>query len=189
MEDVIAKYGPTGDVAWVYRNFPLDKPDANGNILHKNANHESQALECAASVGGNEKFWAFEKKLYETTPSVTGATPNGLDQTQLPIIAKAVGIDEKKFNECLSSGQSRDAVEKQYLGGVNAGVSGTPASFFVLSKPAGKAVTDYIDNAIVTYRIPAQLFFITDDKKTISMNGAMPKEMILGLIATIQGEK
>ncbi len=189
MEDVIAKYGPTGEVAWIYRSFPLDKPDANGNVLHKNAGHESQALECTASVAGNEKFWAFEKKLYETTPSVTGSTPNGLDQTQLPVIAKAVGIDVKKFSDCLSSGTFADTVEKQYLSGVNAGVSGTPSNFFVLSKPAGKVVTDYIGNALLTYKIPAQLFFITDDKKTISMNGAMPKEMIIGLIDAIQTEK
>ena len=189
MEEVIAKYGPSGNVAWVYRSFPLDKPDADGNILHKNAGHESQAFECVASLGGNDKFWAFEKKLYETTPSVTGATPNGLDQTQLPIMAKAVGIDTKAFNDCLSNGQFKDAVEKQYLSGVNAGVSGTPTSFFALSKPASAAVSDYIDNALVTYKVPSQIFFITTDKKTILMSGAMPKEMITGLIDTVLSEK
>ncbi len=189
MESLITKYGPSGEVAWVYRHFPLDKPDQNGNILHKNANHESQALECAASVGGNDLFWAYEKKLYETTPSVTGQTPNGLDQTQLPIIAKAVGIDATKFTECLSSGKFKDAVEQQYLSGVNAGVSGTPTSFIVLNSPAGKATTDFIDNALVSYKIPQQLLFIDNNKKIISMSGALPLELITGLIAAIQTGK
>ncbi len=131
MEQVISEYGPSGKVAWVYRSFPLDKPDADGNILHKNAGHESQALECAASVGGNDKFWAFEKKLYEVTPSVTSATPNGLDQSELPIIAKSVGIDQNSFTDCLGSGQFASKVEADYTDGINAGVSGTPYSVMI----------------------------------------------------------
>jgi protein-disulfide isomerase len=186
MEDVISQYGPTGNVAWVYRHFPLDKPDANGNILHKNAGHEAQAMECAADVGGNDKFWAFEKKLYETTPSVTGATPNGLDQTQLPVIAKAVGIDVTAFNDCLGSGKFSDAVEKEYLTGVNAGVSGTPTSFIVLNKPAGQALNNYIGEALISYKIPSQLLYVSSDMKTIAMSGALPKELITGLITAIQ---
>jgi protein-disulfide isomerase len=186
MEDVIAQYGPNGGLAWIYRHFPLNKPDANGDILHPNAGHEAQALECAADVGGNDKFWAFEKKLYETTPGVTGATPKGLDQTQLPVIAKSVGIDATKFNDCLSSGKFKDEVERQYLTGINAGVSGTPSNFFVLSKPANKGVDDFITNAIISYRLPSNLLYINDDRKIIVMSGAMPKELISGLISAIQ---
>jgi protein-disulfide isomerase len=178
MEDIISQYGPSGNVAWVYRHFPLD--------IHKNAIHEAEALECAASVGGNDKFWAFEKKLYETTPSVTGSTPDGLDQTKLPVMAKAVGIDVQAFNDCLSGGTFKDSVDKQLTSGVNAGVSGTPTSFLVLSTPASKAVTDYIDNTLLTYKIPPSMLFISSDKKTILMSGALPKELITGLIGAIQ---
>ena len=138
MEQIMGEYGPTGKVAWIYRSFPLDKPDANGNILHKNAGHEAQALECAAAVGGNDKFWAFEKHFYETTPSVTGATPNGLDQSTLPQLAKDVGIDPVSFNDCLSSGKFKDRVAAQYTDGINAGVSGTPSSFIIT--PSGSKI-------------------------------------------------
>ncbi len=133
MNQIIAQYGPTGQVAWVYRAFPLDKPDANGNVLHKNAGHESQALECAATLGGNDKFWAYTNRLYSVTPAVTGSTPDGLDQAQLPVIAKYVGLDVAKFNDCLSSGQEAAKVEAQYVDGLNAGVTGTPSSFIVTS--------------------------------------------------------
>jgi len=189
MEDIITKYGPTGEVAWAYRHFPLDKPDQNGNVLHKNAGHEAQAFECVASLGGNEKFWAFLKKFYETTPSVTGQTPEGLDQAKLPIMATGVGIDTKAFNECLSSGKFKDTVDKEALSGVNAGVSGTPASFLVLKKTVGKAVTDYIDATIIQYKISPKMLFVSTDKKIIYMSGAMPKEFITGLISAIQSEK
>jgi protein-disulfide isomerase len=58
MNQIMDKYGPSGKVAWVYRSIPLDTPDANGNVLHPNARNESQAIECADILGGNEKFWA-----------------------------------------------------------------------------------------------------------------------------------
>ena len=189
MEDIISKYRPTGDIAWVYRHFPLNKPDASGNVLHPNAGNEAQALECAASIGGNDKFWDFEKKFYETTPSVTGNSPKGLDQAQLPVIAKSVGIDVQAFTECLSSGKFADTVSKEYLSGINAGVSGTPSNFLVLSKPANNGVKTFIDNTVLSNNLPPSLLYMTEDKKTIVLAGAMPKELIIGLITAIQADK
>ncbi len=132
MEQVISTYGPNGKVAWVYRSFPLDKPDQNGNVLHPNAGHEAQALECAAFVGGNDKFWAFEKKWYDTFP-LQGATDRSVtdDSAQLVSIAKDIGLDVTTFNDCLSSGQMKSVVEAQYTDGINAGVGGTPYNIIV----------------------------------------------------------
>ncbi|MCL5782267.1 MAG: DsbA family protein [Patescibacteria group bacterium] len=138
MEQVMDQYGASGKVAWIYRHFPLDKPDQNGNVLHKNAGHEAQAMECAAVVGDNDRFWAFEKRLYEVTPSVTPQTPNGLDQSQLPEIAKYVGLNVDDFNSCLSSEKTKSAVEADYTDGLNAGISGTPYS--ILITPSGTKI-------------------------------------------------
>jgi len=134
MQQVMNTYGASGEVAWIYRAFPLDKPyDSAGDILHPNAGHESQALECAAVLGGNDKFWAYANRLYSITPSVTPATPKGLDQTQLPVIAEYVGLNVSAFNTCLSSGQTAATVNNEYESGVAAGVDGTPYSFIVTS--------------------------------------------------------
>lgn len=138
MEKIMAEYGKTGNVAWVYRHFPLDKPDAAGRILHKNAGLEAQAMECAAELGGNDKFWAFESRLYAVTPSVTGSNPQGLNPAELPNIAAYVGLDKAKFNECLSSGRYKDKVQSHYIDGVNAGVAGTPYSFLIT--PTGQKI-------------------------------------------------
>lgn len=138
MVQVMDTYGASGKVAWVYRSFPLDKPTANGQILHPNAGRESQALECAAYVGGNEKFWAYQKRLYTVTPAVTPQSPKGLDPSQLPEIAKYVGIDTVAFNDCLSSGRFKEKVEADYLDGVNAGVTGTPYSIIIT--PSGNKI-------------------------------------------------
>ena len=138
MVQIMNTYGPTGQVAWIYRHFPLDKPDQNGNILHPNAGRESQAMECAAHLGGNTKFWEYEKLLYERTPAVTGESPNGLDPKQLPVIAKDIGLDPVSFNECLTSNQFKDKVEADYVDGLNAGVTGTPYSIIIT--PSGSMV-------------------------------------------------
>lgn len=137
---VMDQYGPSGKVAWIYRSFPLDKPGArpDGSALHPNAGHEAQAFECAASLGGNTGFWAFEKAFYETTPSVTSASPDGLDQSKIPDIARSVGLDPVAFNSCLSSGQFKDKVEAQYESGIRAGISGTPYSFILT--PSGSKI-------------------------------------------------
>lgn len=138
MEKIMAEYGPTGNVAWVYRHFPLDKPDQNGRVLHPNAGTEAQAMECAAALGGNDAFWAYTNKLYEITPSVTQATPAGLDPSELPEIARTVGLDVISFNECLTSGRFKDKVDQSYVDGLNAGVSGTPYS--VIVTPSGSTI-------------------------------------------------
>lgn len=134
MRKVMEEYGKTGQVAWVYRHFPLDKPRPDGSILHPNANYEAQALECAAELGGNDGFWAYTNRLYEVTPSVTGQSPEGLDRAELPKIAEAVGLNKTTFSNCLASGKYAEKVEADYVSGINAGVAGTPFSFLVSDK-------------------------------------------------------
>lgn len=138
MRKVMTAYGPGGQVAWVYRHFPLDKPNENGSILHPNAGHEAQAMECASAQGGNDSFWAFTNRFYEVTPSVTPQTPQGLDQKELINIAKYAKLDTVSFNECLSSNRFKRLVEKHYVDGINAGVSGTPYSIIIT--PSGSHI-------------------------------------------------
>lgn len=180
MIDVINAYGESGKVAWVYRAFPLDTPDAEGRVLHPNAGNESRALECVAMLGDNTKFWKFQEQLYGAKTAATG-----LDQSLLPIMAKALGIDTTAFNTCLNSQEAKDRVNAQSLSGVNAGVSGTPTSFFVLDKSINPTATTYIANALVQYRIPSDLLFVSGDKKIIFMSGAMPKAMVTGIIDSL----
>ena len=126
MNQIIDEYGKSGQVAWVYRHFPLDQPDANGYILHPKAGKESQALECANEQGGSVKFWEYLDRLFEITPS-----NNGLDLAELPKIAEYVGLDKTKFNQCLESGKYAKRVTDDQADGVNSGARGTPYSVVV----------------------------------------------------------
>ncbi len=119
MKQVIAEYGASGKVAWVYRNFPLDQ-------LHSKARKEAEALECAGELGGNDKFWEYTDRLYEVTPS-----NNKLEESELPKIAQYVGLDVQKFSSCLSSGKYTQHVEDDVKNATETGGNGTPWSIIV----------------------------------------------------------
>ncbi len=121
LQRIIAEYGPSGKVAWVYRHFPIDS-------LHKNARIEAEATECAAELGGNGKFWEYTNILYERTKS-----NDGLDLTQLPLIAEEIGLNKEEFNECLVSRRHQDIVQKDYENAVASGGRGTPHSILVIT--------------------------------------------------------
>lgn len=119
MQQVMDEYGKDGKVAWVYRHFPLDQ-------LHSKARKEAEATECAAELGGNDKFWAYLDRLMEVTPA-----NNGLDPAELPKIAQYIGLDVTKFNTCLSSGKYAQKVEEHVQNAVATGGNGTPWSIVV----------------------------------------------------------
>ena len=116
MHTIIDEYGPSGDVAWVYRHFPITQ-------LHSKSIKEAEASECAAELGGNKGFWSFEDKIFEITPS-----NNGLDLDQLPTIAMDIGLDPVAFKSCLDSGRYTSKVQKQLDEVTAAGGRGTPHS-------------------------------------------------------------
>ena len=121
----VERYGKSGQVAWVYRHFPLDQ-------LHSKARKEAEALECAGELGGNAAFWKYTDRLYEITPS-----NDGLKETQLPEIASFVGLDVSAFSTCLSSGKFAERVNRDFESGANIGVRGTPYSI-VWNRKTGK---------------------------------------------------
>ena len=136
MLQIMQDYGASGQVAWIYRQFPLDKPDANGNILHKNAGAQANAFECAASIGGNAGFWAFEKDWFSAFPLDGADETAAADNQRLVSVAKDVGLDAKAFNDCLSSNKFSGAIDKQYKGGLSLGIDGTPSSYIITPKGA-----------------------------------------------------
>lgn len=110
-----------GQVKWVYRHFPIEQ-------LHPiKARKESVASECANELGGNDAFWKFADRLYELTPS-----NNRTDiDTVIPQIAREIGLDEKKFASCLTSGRHDQRIDEDHRNAVASGGKGTPWSIIV----------------------------------------------------------
>jgi protein-disulfide isomerase len=119
MQQAMSEYGKDGKVAWVYRHFPISQ-------LHSKAPKEAEATECANELGGPAKFWEFTNMVYAQTNS-----NNSLDPAQLPVFAKAVGLDVKAFNTCLASGKYAAKVQADYTDAVKSGGRGTPHSIFI----------------------------------------------------------
>jgi len=120
MHQLISEYGVDGNVAWVYRHFPLTQ-------LHSKAAKEAEALECAAELGGEDAFWKYTDRIYEITPS-----NDGLDASQLPEIAAFAGLDVEAFNSCLESGEMQTRVQEDFDEVVAAGGRGTPHNIIIV---------------------------------------------------------
>jgi protein-disulfide isomerase len=116
-DQVLAAYGDK--VNFVYRHFPLS--------FHQNAQKEAEASECVAELGGNDAFWKFHDYIFDKTTS--NGTGFALDQ--LPVAAKASGVNEAKFKTCLDSGKYAQLVAKDEADGQAAGVNGTPGNILL----------------------------------------------------------
>lgn len=119
MQRLIREYGTKGQVAWVYRHFPLDR-------IHSKARKEAEATECANELGGNQKFWDYVDRLFEVTPS-----NNNLDLAELPKIAEYVGLDVTKFNTCLNSGKYAQHIQEGLDDAIRSGGTGTPYNIVI----------------------------------------------------------
>ncbi len=97
-------------VQYVFRDFPLS--------FHKQAPVAALAANCANEQG---KYWEYNKELFEQQPN--------LSDDNLKEYAKKLGLNTKKFDECLGSGKYQSEIDKDIQDGSNAGVTGTPAYF------------------------------------------------------------
>ena len=107
-------YIDTGKVKFIYRDFPLS--------FHQNAQKAAEAAECA---GEQDKYFEMHDLLFEK--GVSGGV-NAFKQ-----YAKDIGLNTKKFDQCLDSGAMAQEVKDDFAAGQQLGVSGTPA-FFINGK-------------------------------------------------------
>jgi protein-disulfide isomerase len=126
MHQIMDYYGQSGNVAWVYRPFPLGQ-------LHSKAPKEAEAAECAADQGGDAAFFKYIDSVYAVTPS-----ENNLDLAQLPKIAGQLGLNVDTFNQCLNTGKYTKKIQDSYTEAINEGGQGTP---FLLLMVGTDAVT------------------------------------------------
>ncbi len=109
-----------GQVNWVYRHFPLA-------FHNPGAQTQAEASECAASLGGNDAFWAFSNKIFERTTS----NGNGFPIKNLIPLAVEIGLDESEFRRCLENGKFTARVKEDFNEGVRIGITGTPGNILL----------------------------------------------------------
>jgi protein-disulfide isomerase len=113
MQQVSKDYGDK--IAWVYRHIPLG--------FHTKAQKSAEAVECAGDIGGNEAFWKMSDIIFDKMPA--------MELKDLPILAKQIGIDQKKFQSCLDSGKYKDKIAQQSSIANSAGIQGTPGTVII----------------------------------------------------------
>lgn len=114
LAQLMTEYAPGGQVAWVYRHFPL-------TTVHANALRHALAAECAASLGGEDAFWRFIDLGNALAPGSAE-----LDPKDYPSIVRQLGMDETAFNECLVSGRFAGRVRENTHNALAAGAEGAP---------------------------------------------------------------
>ena len=121
MKRVMDEYGKDGQVAWVYRQFPLDQ-------LHPvKARREAAISECVAEIGGNDAFWQFADMFFEVTPS-----NNRTDlETVIPDIIGKLGLSQSAIDECVASGRYDTHIQDDVDNAIASGGRGTPWSIVV----------------------------------------------------------
>lgn len=180
LQSIIGTYGKTGQVAWVYRHFPLS--------IHPRSPKESQAAECAWQLAGNDGFWNYVNKVFSVTPS-----NNGLDPAQLPVIAGEIGLNVDQFNTCLNSGKYASKIQADYNDGLNAGVNGTPNTVLVLKTPLTDAQAQQlsgINQSFMQNMAPGSPNVITIDpsKLKVDIGGAIPAQTMKQIIDLLLGK-
>lgn len=109
VKTVMETYGDK--VAHVIRHFPLD--------FHPNAMPYANAAECIASLGGETAFWKFSDEVF-------AAADQGIDAAKLPGLAKLVGVNATKFDECYKANTFKAKIDAQQQAAIPAGINGTP---------------------------------------------------------------
>ncbi len=110
-------YIKTGKIKYVFRDFPLES-------IHPNALVASKAASCAGEQG---KYWEMHDRLF--------SNQNALNASDMPLHAKAIGIELTKFQQCLDSGKYDGEIRKKMAEGTSLGVRGTPSFFLGLTSP------------------------------------------------------
>jgi protein-disulfide isomerase len=99
------------EVCFAFRQFPLTG-------IHENAAVASVASEAAGIQG---KFWEMHTSMF--------TNQHDLSIGNIVELAKELKLDTKRFVKDLDSIALSDKVQKDFLGGVESGVTGTPTLF------------------------------------------------------------
>ena len=126
LNEVMDKYEDSGEVAWVFRQLPLEQ-------LHpKNALTVALASECVADIKGGDSFWKFADSFFENSPSNDKTDLS----TVLPKLYKEIGVDQAKVESCIENGKFYDKITTDIQNAVDTGAQGTP--WTIIIGPEGK---------------------------------------------------
>lgn len=118
IKKVHEKYGDKVNSA--FKNFR--------GVPHENAEIEANALLCVGDIGGTEKYASFYSKILERS---NGGNGTGFSKDNLIPLAKEIGVDGKKVQECMDSKKNITRFDAETAEGRKLGVQGTPGTVVI----------------------------------------------------------
>jgi len=115
--DIVKNYVETGKVKIIFKDFTIIGQDS---VTAANAAH------CAQEQG---KFWQYHDTLYNNW---SGENTGWASATNLGNLAKQVGLDEDKFNQCMTQAKYMSVVQGSVADANSLGLTGTP-DFFIIA--------------------------------------------------------
>ena len=114
LQQLMSDYAAGGEVAWIYRHFPLLDQ-------HIDAGAHAEAAECAAHLGDEDAFWRFIDTIQAAAPG-----DNQFPKSGYPAIAEQLGIPLEPFMECLTSSRFTKKVYEDSKNAIASGADGAP---------------------------------------------------------------
>jgi protein-disulfide isomerase len=116
MQQLLETYIKTGQVYFVFHNYPFIDSNAPGN----ESQDAAMAGLCAAEQG---QFWPYHDMLFANQ---IGENVGSFSRPRLEAIAEQLGLDPS-FNSCLSQGQYRDQILNDIAFATQTEVRSTPS--------------------------------------------------------------
>jgi protein-disulfide isomerase len=116
---VIQEYIPTGQVYYIFRQFPF----LDDNAATKESDQAANASMCAAE---QERFWDYHNILFANW---NGENLGAFSNRRLVAFAESLELDMPKFNACFKENRYKAEIAKDLSDGRQAGVQGTPSIF------------------------------------------------------------
>ncbi|MFC1711908.1 DsbA family protein [Patescibacteria group bacterium] len=120
-DQIIQSFVDTGQAIFVYRDLPLP-------FHNPAAEREANATECAREQGGDEIFYQYHDKIYETTQG----NGKGISVEELVSFAGEIGLNSNEFEACVENEQYKNEITKDAADAAKVGIRGTPG--FVVGK-------------------------------------------------------
>jgi protein-disulfide isomerase len=111
------------DVRFEFHHLPLTS-------IHTNAQPAAEAAQCVQTAAGQDAFWAFHDRLFETQDAWAGAADADAQFSRtLASVLDGQPEAQLQAESCIEERASRDAVEASTARARELGVSGTPTVF------------------------------------------------------------
>lgn len=127
VRQVVAAYG--GNIAFVYRNFPLRQ-------IHRNADAAARAAEAA---GRQNKFWEMHNLIYDKQKEWESQS----NAEELFVnYARTLGLDITRFETDRGDRTIQSKIDADLASGMRAGLQGTPTFFLNGNRISPRATPD-----------------------------------------------